>query len=573
MAKKKRVKKIKLTPLEKKQKTQKKDVINTFKGLGFQYLNTEGKNKKFGEITSDIDSVFLCENILLICEISVDSDIKNHLLKTGRYFGEINKNKKDLLDWLKKEFPDKFTLFCEFPLSRYKVKFIYINENTVAEDKKNYYTNDELCINFFDEKELKYFKKLSTAIKYSGKYELFKLLNLNVDDVGISTSEKNEPGIDSAVILPEMNSGFPEGVRIVSFLMSASQLIQCAYVSRKDNWENKLELYQRLIEPSRIIKIREFIAKQKKAFINNIVVSLPNSVNFHLENSSENVDIFSLDKIQNLTIKFPISYNSIGIIDGQHRLYAHYEADTNEKYEKTIKDLRNRLYLLVTGLVFNNTIKTAERVKFESQLFLEINDNQKKVPALNLLTIVSLKEPYSPVGISLKVLSILNKNSLFLKSFELSTFAKGKIKIPSLIKWGLSDILEISHERETLFKYWDNDNKLKLLDENYDKFDELYDKYIKFCVEYLTKYFSAIKKVFKADWDSQDKDNRFFSVTSITGFVIAFRKSLKKYGLKDNIFYEQKLKKLSIEFTKRKFPYKSSHWNAFAEKIDEECWD
>ncbi len=568
-----KLKKKKLTPFQKKQKAQKKDVVNIFKGLGFQYLSTEGKNKKFGEITSDIDSAFLYENILLICEISLDSDTKNHLLKTGRYFDEVNKNKKELLEWLKKDFSDKFKLYNEYPTNRYKIRFVYINEHTIPEDKKNHYTKDDFCINFIDEKELKYFKKLSSAIKYSGKYELFKFLSLNVDDIGISTSEKNEPGIDSAVILPEMNSGFPEGVRIVSFLMSASQLLQCAYVSRKDNWENKLELYQRLIEPSRIIKIRDFIAKQKKAFINNIVVSLPNTVTFYTEDVTKPIDLFSLDKIQNLTIKFPISYNSIGIIDGQHRLYAHYEADNNEKYEKIIKDLRSRLYLLVTGLVFEKNFKTADRVKFESQLFLEINDNQKKVPALNLLTIISLKEPYSPVGVSLRVLNTLNRNSLFLKSFELSSFTPGKIKIPSLIKWGLADLLEISHERETLFKYWDNNNKLKLLDENDSQFNELYDEYIKFCIEALTKYFSAVKKTFKSDWDSQDKDNRFFSVTSITGFVIAFRKSLKKYGLKDNTFYEEKLNGLTLDFAKKKFPYKSSHWNAFAEKIDESCWN
>ncbi len=569
-------KKNKLITFEKKQTKQKRDITTTFKSLGFQYLNTENKHKIFGVIKSDIDAVFLYENIILICEISLDSYVKNHLLKTGRYFGEINKEKDELIEWLKKYYSDKFNLFTDYPLSRYKIKFLYINEYTVAEEKQTYYNTNEFKISFLDEKELKYFKKLATAIKHSGRYELFKFLDLTVKEIGISKSEKNEPGIDSAVILPEMNSGFPSDIRIVSFLMSAEQLLQCAYVSRKDNWEKKLELYQRLIEPSRITKIREFIAKEQKSFINNIVVSLPDSVSFYEklpDNEERLVDVFSVDEIKNLIIKFPVVFNSIGIIDGQHRLYAHYEADNKEKFEKIIKNLRNRIYLLVTGLVFNKSMKKADKANIESQLFLEINDNQKKVPAINLMTIISLKAPYSPISISLQVLNELNKKTLFLNYFKLSSFSPGKIRIPSLIRWGLKDLLEISNEKETLFKYWDNDNKLKLFDEECEDFEELFKEYINFCVNSLTKYFSAIKTVFYGDWTSEDKNNRFFTVTSMTGFIIALKKSLSKYGLKENQFYVEKLQSLNIKFNKEDFPYKSSHWTPFAEKIDEECWD
>lgn len=179
--------------------------------------------------------------------------------------------------------------------------------------------------------------------------------------------------------------------------MSAEQLLKCAYVSRNDNWENKLELYQRLIEPARINQIRKFIAEEQKSFINNIVVSLPDSVTFSQKVGNTNekdVNIFDIDTIKNLTIKIPIVFNSIGIIDGQHRLYAHHEADKKEKFEKIISELRGKMYLLVTGLIFSKSFRLADRVNFESKLFLEINDNQKSVPALNLLKITSLKEPY-----------------------------------------------------------------------------------------------------------------------------------------------------------------------------------
>lgn len=564
-----------LTILEKKQRKQKKDITTTFKSLGFQYLNTEGKEKTFDSVKGEIDVVFIYENIIIICEMSLDSDLKQHVLKKGKFFSAINNDKKQLIDWLKKDYTEKFDLFGKYPDSRYKIKFLYIHEKTAAEETKKYYDSEYLKINFLDEKNLKYFKKLSGAIKFSGRYELFKFLNLNIEDINVSTSEKEKKEIDSAVILPQMNSGFPAGIRIVSFLMSAEQLLKCAYVSRNDNWENKLELYQRLIEPARINQIRKFIAEEQKSFINNIVVSLPDSVMFSqkVSNTNEkNVNIFEIDTIQNLTIKIPIVFNSIGIIDGQHRLYAHYEADKKEKFEKSISELRGRMYLLVTGLIFSKSIRLADRVNFESKLFLEINDNQKSVPALNLLKITSLKEPYSPIGISLKVLNALNTKNLFLNYFDLSSLSSSKIKIPSLTKWGLKDLLEISMEKETLFKYWNNDNKLKLLDETSKESDVLFEEYIQFCVNSIVQYFSGIKIAFKDDWECEDEDNRFFSVTAFTGFVIAFRMSLAKYEIKEPHFYAEKLKQLQIGFKKKEFPYKSSHWNAFAQQIDEKCW-
>lgn len=145
----------------------------------------------------------------------------------------------------------------------------------------------------------------------------------------------------------------------------------------------------------------------------------------------------------------------------------------------------------------------------------------------------------------------------------MSSLSSSKIKIPSLTKWGLKDLLEISMEKETLFKYWNNDNKLKLLDEKSKESEVLFEEYIRFCVNSIEQYFSGINIAFKDDWECKDEDNRFF----------LFKMSLTKYKLKDHYFYAEKLKQLQISFKKKEFPYKSSHWNAFAQHINEKCWN
>ena len=57
--------------------------------------------------------------------------------------------------------------------------------------------------------------------------------------------------------------------------------------------------------------------------------------------------------------------NSICVIDGQHRIYAHYVSGVDSKQERRIAELRQQLHLLVTGLVFDKDVKAQEfKVKF-----------------------------------------------------------------------------------------------------------------------------------------------------------------------------------------------------------------
>lgn len=61
--------------------------------------------------------------------------------------------------------------------------------------------------------------------------------------------------------------------------------------------------------------------------------------------------------------------NSICVIDGQHRIFAHYESGLASKQESIIAGLRKQLHLLVTGLIFPKNMSQEERARIQSEIF------------------------------------------------------------------------------------------------------------------------------------------------------------------------------------------------------------
>ncbi|MFW5704283.1 MAG: DGQHR domain-containing protein [Nanoarchaeota archaeon] len=573
---KKRTKKIKLTPEEKKERREKssfkRKIISVFKNSGFEYLPTNNLHRYFGDKKGEIDMAFLYENVILICEDTCtkkERDIKDHLKNKKIFFDEFRKNESECIDWLKEKFKEKFNKFHTYKNNRYKVFYIYIPKyklKLTPEDKK-LYSN----IKIIAESSLNYFKEISASIKYSAKYDIFRFLNLSLKDIGVSTSSSDISSIEASVIAPEAFTGMEDNIKIVSFLARAEDLMQCSYVLRKDNWEEDISLYQRLIKKNRIEKVREYIAKTKKAFLNNIIVTLPDTARFTKtleDGSSKEIDIEELDELQVAKLEIPKEINSICIIDGQHRVFSHYEDE--DKYERTIKSLRKELHLLTTGIVFPKNMPLSLRRKFEAEIFLDINSNAKPVPKDILLHISSIKDPFSSMSVARMVLKKLNETNTFPDYFQLSTLEKSKIKSPSIIQFVLNYLVDINENKETLFKYW-NEKEKKLLAQNNKERDRYLGLYVEYCSKYLENYFRALKSTFNEDW--YDENSKILSVTSINGFIISLRHSLEKYGLKDYEFYKDRFSKLKINFNKDKFEFTSSQYHKFAEKIRIQCFN
>ena len=456
----------------------------------------------------------------------------------------------------------------KYSYTEFKVSYFYFEygiKRYTEEDKERY---KHLCL--IDKSTFSYFFLMSKSIKSSFKYELFKYLGLHLKDIGKPdpAGNINSRTINPPIIYPDTVTGFQDGIRIVSFMMRPIDLIRYSYVLRKDGWDQKTEMYQRLITPKRIKNIREYVAKYKTTFLNNIIVTLPKNVKFF-----KNDNLMSVQDITNfesgISIQIPVDYNSIGIIDGQHRVYAFYEdSDVNNDTERNIDSLRNTLSLLVTGIIYPDEGRfkdESERRKFEGDLFVTINKNAKPVDADTLIQVQSIMNPTSGEAISRKVIETLNKVPPFENMFQLSKTEDAPIKTASVIKYALSSLLNIKNQHNSLYKYWlkkeSKDDEYVLEEANDIK------SYVNYCSNVLTTYFKAVKSRFLSYWN---EESRLLKVISINAFVIAFRETLDEIdGPKDYDFYKNAFDKINLDFSKDNhgFPYAGAQYSMFARQI------
>lgn len=543
-----------------------KKIRSSFTDAGFTYFSTLDKHFPIGTRTVELDYLFLYENIIVICEDNTKQkkDI-DHIRNKNESFAEIRNNKTAFLNWLSNTFPEKATMVKQYRPERYFLYYIYISQTEleITEDEKNRYSN----LLFWDPETLSYFNRMAQCIQHSARYEIFRYLGLKNDEIGFSESEGGKTTIKAPIIYPQEATGLRNGVRVVSFMMSAEKLLRTSYVLRKDSWEESMFLYQRLIEKDKVKSIRAFLAQKGEAFYNNIIVALPDNVTFE-DDAGTPILVENIGDFQHCKLVLPDEMNSICIIDGQHRIFAHYEAPATEKYELQIAPLRRQLHLLVTGLIFPTEMKEPERKQIQSQIFLDINDNTKKV-APNVLTHIEMvKDPFSDIGLARRVIERLNKKRVFLNRFELSALDESKIKVASIIKFALRYLVTVTpaEGKTSLYAYWQG-NK-----EAFQQKDEAsLNDYIEFCANSIDLYFSAIRDAFKSSWN--DPASKMLSVISINGFIIAFNRQLNKYGVSDYPFYSSCLRKLSIDFSKNGFPYTSSQYRKFSGRILAEAFD
>src|SRR5262249_9033572 len=149
-------------------------------------------------------------------------------------------------------------------------------------------------------------------------------------------------------------------------------LLERCYVLRKDGWVEGGGLYQRMISKAKIRSIRKYLLAEKRVFINNIIVTLPSGTQI-TDVSGKTLDAGKINKTEPANIQLPYEFNSVGLIDGQHRVFSYYEGGDNEA---EISILRNQQNLLVTGIIYPPGLSDSDRVKFEATIFLEINATQ-----------------------------------------------------------------------------------------------------------------------------------------------------------------------------------------------------
>lgn len=556
------------TILKREQTAFKGKIRNTFTNAGFEYLPVSGKNLKVGNRTVEVDSVFLYENIILVCEDTCSKGPdRDHIRNKNEAFGEIKNNFPQFYKHLVELFPERSQSIGKYTPDRYRLYCLYfsLSDLELSDDDSYLYGNTI----FVAPQALNYFQWIARGIRLSARYEIFRFLQLKSSQIGIYTSASQSSKMQAPIIYPKDITGLTNNVRVVSFMMSAEKLIRTCYVLRKDNWEDSLVLYQRLLDRNKLRNIRKFLTKTGQAFYNNIIVALPDDVTL-VDHAGQHKAISDVDTFEeDWQLEIPDEINSICVIDGQHRIFAHYEGGPNDPTESKIASLRKQLHLLVTGLVFPPGMSAMERAKIQSEIFLEINSNAKPVPADVLLHIEMLKDPFSDIGLARKVIEQLNKKDVFANKFEMSPLSTSKIKIASIIKFALRYLVTITPRegRSSLFTHWHGDKEalLKMSDSEHDS-------YIDFCTRVLAQYFGAIREVFKDAWS--DVDSRILSVVSLNGFIIALNRSLPILGVKDFTFYRDKFAQwTAYDFSKTSFPFTSSQYQKFSKVILKEVFD
>ena len=579
----KRVKKV-LSEDELLKRRHIKDVRATMENLGFYRIcGVEGKNFCYKSRETELDDIFIYDNLVLLFEYTSDKDVSTHLLKKKVIYDLIDKNHRDFIEYLSSSSPlESFKEYYQnhlkgkYGTGQIRVRILYSSIKPVEKKYKDLFKENN-SVYFYDYDLVFYFRALASTIKRSGRYEFFHYLNIKASDIGNSVSDLPSSNKYKGNILPVEKSSFKDGHNIISFYIDAESLIRRSYVLRQDSWrdEDAGGLYQRMVIGKKISSMRKYLATEGRVFINNIIATLSNGSAHLLDDKGNIVNVsengFFMgnnphDQVMPAQVQIDDVPNIIGIIDGQHRVYAYHEG--NDVYEEKIADLRRQQHLLVTAVMFPQTETKMARRRFEATLFREINNTQTNISSQLKQDIDVMISPFSVTAICKSILSKLNDSGPLADLLAIHSYDKGKLKTASIVSYGLIPLVKLddSPESDSLFKLWQNPDKKKLNKECEEY--ELKQMYVDYCAEKIRDLLIAVKRIVPAgSWHIYDPKLRqgSLSVTFVNGFLNILRCLTREKGsLMTTEQYYNRLKPLDVERLKE---YKSSQYNKMGKAI------
>jgi DGQHR domain-containing protein len=569
------------------QNAQKKEIRKIFTNLGYERLvGITGHNFIYDDRTSELDDVFVCENVVLIVEYTTDKNPGDHLIKKDEFYQRVNKNNKRFIQFMIDSFPsDAFkTYYYDKIKPQYQtldllqLKILYCSRYDLGEEPRNVVKN----VIYFDYNIVQYFKLLTKVIKKSARYEFLDFLDIDYHNYGVNILNSASASKDEykGYVLPEAKSSFKEGYKILSFYIDAESLMRRAYVLRRESWRNEenIRLYQRMLENDKIVNMRKYLYEESRVFVNNIIATISID-DIELKRTvacdkterisiCENGDFVNgnLTRVDNIQIEIKDKSNIIGIIDGQHRVFSYHEG--NDSYEDKIKELRKVQNLLVTCIIYPKNISEQEKNRFEANLFLEINKNQKKISSLLQQEIELIVSPFSTISIGKDILKQLNENGPLRDKLIHSSYDKNKITTASIVSYGLRPLIKLDENaKDSLFKLWNEPNKLKLKDKNCTD-DDLRNAYVVFCVEKIRDLLIAFKQHLSSNnmWEPYSTKNKqgVLGVVLLNGIMNVLRLLIEN----DQISTVEEYVKLLIGVEKFQFrDYKSSQYRRMGEKL------
>lgn len=223
----------------------------------------------------------------------------------------------------------------------------------------------------------------------------------------------------------------------------------------------------------------------------------------------------------------------------------------------------------MTGIIFPKKEKKETRLKFEANLFLEINTTQSNVKTQLTQEIELMINPFSNISIGKRILVKLNESGPLENLIEQYSFEKGKLKTASIVSFGLKPLIKLDEKAsDSLFYIWDNTNKLHLKNKDTEEYD-LLEEYTRFANEKIRDIFIAVKSNLSADqWSlySYNTPNGILNVTFFNGLLNVLRLLIENNQINNHTEYIKKLKGKDLN----KFPfknYKSSQYRKMGEEI------
>lgn len=569
--KRKKQSKRQLDPAAQLRKKQRLSTRAVFKRIGFEWVRSDGIEFQFDGRTGEIDDILIYGNILIVAEYTTGKPDNSHLAKKSILYEKIRRQPSD---WIVEyqQVNEVFSAAIQKSLyqpEEFQVFFVYASLHGADQEMERAFSH----YRFLDGTRLRYFDALSKTIHKSARHEFFNYLGVDLKRLEQRIHDSSDKSKSfHGYILPEANSGYPKGFKVVSFYGDPATLLEMSYVLRKDSWRDDEGLYQRILIKGKISKMRQYLTSAKRVFVNNIIVTLPNEAIINDPETGRNVDNADLTVVRPIKVSIPLKANMIGLVDGQHRVFCYHEA-ANDPLDKEISKQRTRQNLLVTGLIFPSSWSTTARREFEAKLFLEINDNQARAKSVLKQSIEVLLNPFSTLAIAKEVTNRLSKNGALSGLLQTNFFdPPDLIKTSSIVSYGLRPLIKTEGD-DSLFSAWKNPQKGLLLEKSADVEirKELLNAYIGFCVQEINDFLIEAKiATGSTTWKpSTPRDRQLLSTTTINGFLVCIRLLVGANARRGRDFYSRQFSTLnSVNFN----DYKSSAWKALGEKIYETCF-
>lgn len=365
----------------------------------------------------------------------------------------------------------------------------------------------------FNQEHHGYLKFLVERIGRFASFELFKALGISPDDIG---DNENDISVPAILLANRRISERVHPVDLYVFTAPVLSLLKTARVMRYgslDSWIPEVgENYQRLLNEQKLAKMQTFLRhrRERSTFPNAVTVVLGQTVNpLRLRDGR-------------ITLRIPIQYGSLQMIDGQHRLFAYAKSGLTA-------DQLQAARLIAVGIKFGDADRRTLQ-EWSARTFVEINKEQTKVPTelINLISYSAMGD-VGPKSLAARIVVELNivGNGPLANVFRTRPF-----QTKNRVKGRPVRIVSVTNELARLFDP-DNANAANTLGIyetfSHDAWIQLENRRADTIVaegkRVVSTYFGAVSDVFYEDWNS--KDSLIFTANYLSAFsrlLVEFRR-------------------------------------------------